>query len=156
MVTPGNLNRRAEFYHQLGSMISAGVPLVKTLEMASLNPSMRGSRRTIAGLIRNLEAGLTFSESMQRVQGWMPEFDIAMLSVGETSGRLDSSFRLLSAYYAARGKKCRVLLYRLAEGLRKSRSWTARQSLTSCFVGCSSRQKGLRFLQSHKLETNSA
>jgi type II secretory pathway component PulF len=39
---------------------------------------------------------------MIKVQGWLPEFDIALLSVGEKSGRLDESFKLLSAYYATR------------------------------------------------------
>ena len=41
---------------------------------------------------------------MTRVQGWMPEFDVALLSVGEGSGRLDVSFKLLANYYAARAK----------------------------------------------------
>jgi type II secretory pathway component PulF len=39
---------------------------------------------------------------MTRVQGWLPEFDIALLSVGEESGRLDASFKLLADYYAIR------------------------------------------------------
>lgn len=102
IITPGQLNRRAELYHQLGSMITAGVPLLKALELVSDNPSNRVSRRTILGLIDHLKSGLTFSESMTRVQGWMPEFDVALLSVGEESGRLDASFKVLSVYYASR------------------------------------------------------
>jgi len=39
---------------------------------------------------------------MTRVQGWLPEFDIALLSVGEESGHLDASFKLLADYYAIR------------------------------------------------------
>jgi type II secretory pathway component PulF len=104
IVTPGQLNRRAELYHQLGSMIAAGVPLIKALEMASANPSTRASRKTFLQLIQHLQSGLTFTESMTRVQGWMPEFDVALLSVGEGSGRLDASFKLLANYYAARAK----------------------------------------------------
>lgn len=104
MVTPAELNRRAELYNQLGSMIAAGVPLVKALEMVSRNASVRGSRKTISGLVENLQAGFTFTDSMKRVQGWMSEFDIALLSVGEESGRLDVSFKLLSNYYATRAQ----------------------------------------------------
>jgi type II secretory pathway component PulF len=104
MVTPAELNRRAELYNQLGSMIAAGVPLVKALEMVSRNASVRGSRKTISGLVENLQAGFTFTDSMKRVQGWMSEFDIALLSVGEESGRLDVSFKLISNYYATRAK----------------------------------------------------
>lgn len=102
IVTPGQLNRRAELYHQLGSMISAGVPLMKALEMASVNPAAHASRKTFLELIQHLQSGLTFSGSMTRVQGWLPEFDIALLSVGEESGRLDASFKLLADYYAIR------------------------------------------------------
>jgi type II secretory pathway component PulF len=102
IVTPGQLNRRAELYHQLGSMISAGVPLMKALEMASVNPAVHASRKTLLELIQHLQSGLTFSGSMTRVQGWLPEFDIALLSVGEESGHLDASFKLLADYYAIR------------------------------------------------------
>ena len=41
---------------------------------------------------------------MKQVQGWLPEFDVALLSVGEESGRLDSSFKLLGRYYTSRAK----------------------------------------------------
>src|SRR5262245_58405743 len=102
IVTPGQLNRRAELYYQLGSMVAAGVPLIQALEMTANNPIVRASRSTIAALTQNLQSGLTFSESMTRVQGWMPEFDIALLAAGEQSGRLDASFKLLSTYYTTR------------------------------------------------------
>jgi type IV pilus assembly protein PilC len=41
---------------------------------------------------------------MTKVQGWMPEFDVALLSVGEQSGRLDNSFKILASYHASRAK----------------------------------------------------
>lgn len=104
IVTPTQLNRRAELYYQLGSMISAGIPLIQALEMTAANPAIRVSRKTIFGLIQCLEAGMTFSQSMNEVQGWLPEFDIALLAAGEKSGRLDTSFKLLSVYYSARAK----------------------------------------------------
>ena len=104
LVTPAELARRAELYNQLSAMITAGVPLVKALEMTASSSSIRGSRKTILGLIENLHAGHTFTDSMKRVQGWMSEFDIALLSVGEESGRLDASFKLLSNNYNARAE----------------------------------------------------
>jgi type II secretory pathway component PulF len=104
IVTPAQLSRRAQLYHQLGSTIGAGVPLLKALEMASRHPEVRGSRKTVDQLIQSIQSGLTFTESMSRAQGWMPEFDVALLSVGEQTGRLDQSFRLLSTYYASRAQ----------------------------------------------------
>jgi type II secretory pathway component PulF len=110
IVTPWELNRRAQLYEQLASMIAAGVPLVKALEMAGRSNAVRGSRKTILALIGHLQEGLTFSDSMVKIQGWLPEFDIALLSVGEQSGRLDESFKLLARNYAARAKIIRDTL----------------------------------------------
>jgi type IV pilus assembly protein PilC len=110
IVTPGQLNRRAELYHQLGSMIAAGVPLVQALEMAGRNPAIGGMKKIIPLLIAQLQNGLTFSDSMVRIHGWMPEFDVALLSVGEQSGRLDNSFQLLAGYYATRARIIRDTL----------------------------------------------
>lgn len=101
MMTPGAMNRRAEFYHQLGSMITAGMPLIRALEMAGRNPS---ARKIVPLLIEQLNRGLTFTDSMKHLHGWMPEFDVALLSVGEQSGRLDVSFKLLADYYLTRAK----------------------------------------------------
>jgi len=88
-------------------MISAGVPLIRALEMAVNNAAIRTSRKTLFGLIEQLQAGHTFSDSMVRVHGWLPEFDVALLSAGEESGRLDSSFKLLATYYATRASVIR-------------------------------------------------
>lgn len=85
-------------------MIAAGVTLIQALEMAGKNNSLRSSRKTILALIEQLRAGHTFTDSMARVHGWLPEFDVALLSVGEESGRLDTTFKLLARYYASRAK----------------------------------------------------
>ena len=113
IVTPAQLNRRAELYHQVGSMLSAGVPLIRSLEMANSHSSLRGSRKIILELVGHLNNGLTFSESMVKVHGWMPEFDVALLSAGERSGRLDASFKTLAVYYSTRAKIIRDTLARM-------------------------------------------
>ncbi len=104
IVTPSELSRRAELYHQLGAMISAGIPLIRALEMAASNPVTRRSQGVILQLIEKLKVGITFSDSMVSIHGWMPDFDVALLSVGEKSGRLDNSFEQLSVYYDQRAR----------------------------------------------------
>ncbi|HEY1662895.1 MAG TPA: type II secretion system F family protein [Verrucomicrobiae bacterium] len=98
------LKRRAELYHQLGTMITAGVPLIQALEMTERNPALRGSRKSISTLIEKLKSGMTFTDSMAAEHGWLPEFDMALLSTGEQSGRLDVSFKRLADYYATRAQ----------------------------------------------------
>jgi type IV pilus assembly protein PilC len=110
--TPRQLSRRAELYSQLGSMITAGVPLIRALEMTA-NNSGQASRKAISSILGHLNNGLTFSDSMQRVHGWMPEFDKALLTAGEHSGRLDQSFKLLGYHYATRASIMRETISRL-------------------------------------------
>lgn len=114
MTTPWELNRRAQLYEQLASMIAAGVPLTKALEMAARNPSIRAARKVIPALIGQMQEGHTFTDSMVKIKGWLPEFDVALLSVGEQTGRLDESFSLLARYYASRAKIIRDTLAGLA------------------------------------------
>ena len=119
MVTPGQLNRRAALFEQLAAMISAGVPLTKAMEMAGRNRSAGVSTKVIQQITHYLQEGHTFTDAMQLVSGqkrgvdvtlkpiktyWLADFDIALLSAGEESGRLDATFRLLARYYASRAK----------------------------------------------------
>lgn len=104
ILTPGQLNRRAELYHQLGTMVTAGVPLIQALEMATRNRATGSMRKYLPMVIERLRNGLTFSDSLRQVTGWLPEFDVALLSAGEQSGRLDVSFKQLADYYATRAK----------------------------------------------------
>src|ERR1700734_981550 len=113
ILTPAQLNRRAELYHQLGAMISAGVPLIHALEMAGNNSSLGASRKTISALVEHLKNGVTFHDSMLRIHGWMPDFDKALLSAGEHAGRLDYSFKQLGIYYSARAAILRDTIYSL-------------------------------------------
>jgi type II secretory pathway component PulF len=113
MTTPGQLKRRAQLYEQLAATIAAGLPLMQALEMASRNRALSGSRATIMALIGHLKDGLTFADSMAKIAGWIPEFDRALLSAGEQSGRLDDAFRQLARNYAARARIIRDTLKKL-------------------------------------------
>lgn len=123
MVTPGQLNRRAAFFEQLAAMIAAGVTLTQALEMAARNRTSGIPPRFLQTLIAHLQAGHTFTDSLQLASGqkrrdptdrsrparsyWLSDFDVALLSAGEESGRLDTTFKLLARYYAARAKLIR-------------------------------------------------
>jgi type II secretory pathway component PulF len=113
IVTPGKLSGRAEFYRQLGAMIEAGVPLMQALQMGSNTTSLRASRKAVAQILEHLKNGLTFSESMEKVHGWMPDFDRALLSAGERSGRLDYTFKILGTHYADRADVARETITNL-------------------------------------------
>jgi type II secretory pathway component PulF len=113
-ITPGQLARRGEFYHQLGQLTAAGLGLVPALQQLERNPPSRSYRLPIHQLLGELTHGFTLSESVQRLGNWLPALDTALLHAGEESGRLDSSFNTLSAYYSERAQLARQILVELA------------------------------------------
>ena len=106
---PSQLSLRAEFYHQFGAMITAGLPLRKALETLYENPVSRSFRRPLRRIHAQLEKGFTFAESITHSGGWLADFDIALLRAGEESGRLDQCFQLLSEHYQRRAQVARTI-----------------------------------------------
>jgi type II secretory pathway component PulF len=110
IVTPRQLNQRAELYHQLGMMITAGLSVHKSLEHLHSNPPSYDLRPPIAHLLASLNQGLTVGESVQRLGKWTPSFDIALIEAGERSGRLDACFKLLATYYRERAEMAKQMI----------------------------------------------
>src|ERR1051325_11238304 len=102
--TPAQFSRRAEFYHQLSQLTAAGLGVVNALQQLQRAPPARSYRQPLEHLIADLGAGFTLGEACQRRSAWLPDFDIALLHVGEQSGRLDASFRSLAEYYNERAR----------------------------------------------------
>jgi type IV pilus assembly protein PilC len=114
LLVPSQFSRRADFYHQLGQLTSAGLGLVQGLEQLKRHPPSRSYRQPIQQLLDQLAAGYTFSESARRLGQWLPAFDLALLQAGEQSGRLETCFRLLADYYTDRARMARQLIADLA------------------------------------------
>jgi type II secretory pathway component PulF len=53
----------------------------------------------VSGQKRGLEVSLKPNQAC-----WLADFDVALLSAGEESGRLDTTFKLLARYYTSRAK----------------------------------------------------
>src|SRR5271168_3518594 len=102
IITPRQLARRAELYHQLGVMISAGLTVHQSLEQLKRNPPDHALRPKISEWLLHLDQGLTVSQAVQSIGQWMPSFDLALIEAGEQSGRLDASFKLLALHYQER------------------------------------------------------
>ena len=107
------MERRAEFYHQVGMMTEAGLSLVQSLESLNRAKVFRSLARQISQLMDRLEQGSTFTESAAGIRGWLPAFDLALLDSGERSGRLDVCFRLLSEFYRQRAQATREVIRQL-------------------------------------------
>ena len=109
IITPGQLNQRAELYHQLGIMLTAGITLPQALEQAQRN-APRALRPTIRKLLEALREGFTLTDALGQLGRWIPSFDAALLEAGERSGRMDASFKLLALYYRERAQMARQMI----------------------------------------------
>lgn len=110
IVTPGQLNRRAELYQQLAQLTAAGLGLVGSLEQLHRHPPARSFRVPLQTILDGLAQGYTFAESAARVPDWLPEFDLALVDAGERSGRLDVCFRALAGFYHERARLIKQMI----------------------------------------------
>jgi type II secretory pathway component PulF len=114
IITPGQLSRRADFYHQLGQLTSAGISLLRALEQLKIHPPDRSYRAPLVSALTQIADGSTFTDALQSYGRWLPAFDLALLQAGEQSGRLEACFRLLADYYTDRARLARQMIGDLA------------------------------------------
>ncbi len=74
---------------QLSSMLSAGVTLVKALNILYLQMDKKNIKESIKRLYESVQRGEQLSEGLRKQVGVFPEIMISMVEAGEASGRLD-------------------------------------------------------------------
>jgi type IV pilus assembly protein PilC len=114
IVTPSELNRRADFYHQLQQLTAAGLGITRSLDQLKRNASSHSYRLATGQLLAQIETGHALGESMRAIPDWLPDFDITLVEAGEQSGRLDRCFRMLGDYYVERAKIAKKIIGGLA------------------------------------------
>ena len=114
ILLPSELEHRSEFYHQLGSMLPAGLTITKSLETLLTSPPSGSLKKPIQQLLESIQRGSTFVEGTARLHDWLPSFDLALLRAGEESGRLDACCTLLASYYHERAQRSREIMSDLA------------------------------------------
>src|ERR1017187_10508142 len=112
IISPRQFVQRAELYHQLGQLMSAGVPIVRALEQIERRPPASAYHKPLQHLLNEIAKGATLAESLQRLD-WLPAFDLALIGAGEQSGRLDACFRMLADYYNDRARVIRQVISQL-------------------------------------------
>ena len=114
ILTPRQLQQRAELHQQLGQLTAAGITLLGALELLERNPPARLDREPLRRLQQAIRQGGTLTEALRGTGQWLPPFDIALIHAGEQSGRLPECFRLLADHYAERAQLARQVLGELA------------------------------------------
>jgi type IV pilus assembly protein PilC len=112
IISPRQFVQRAELYHQLNQLTSAGIPIVRALEQIERRPPAAAYHKPLQHLLNEIAKGATLSESLRRLD-WLPAFDLALIGAGEQSGRLDACFRMLADYYNDRARVVRQVISQL-------------------------------------------
>jgi type II secretory pathway component PulF len=112
IISPRQFVQRAELYHQLNQLTSAGVPIIRALEQIERRPPAYAYHKPLQRLLNEITQGATLAGSLRRLD-WLPEFDMALIGAGEQSGRLDTCFRLLADYYNDRARVTRQVISQL-------------------------------------------
>ena len=99
LLAPGvSLVDAALFSRQMFTLLKAGVPIMRALgglQESAINPTLRD---VIGELRSSLDAGRELSTAMQKHPEVFSPFYVSVVRVGETTGQLEESFRLLFGY----------------------------------------------------------
>lgn len=95
-----------QFSRQMHSLTRAGVPILSALAGLTATTRNRTLASTLGEIRQSLEAGHDLASALNQHPKVFSPFYVAMIRVGETSGKLQDIFQQL-AYYLAREKTTR-------------------------------------------------
>lgn len=88
----------APFSRQLSAMVLAGMPLVQALDALQDQTSDKNFQNVILGLKNYLQAGASFSESLQHYPTIFDNLYINMIKAGESGGKLGETAGRLAGF----------------------------------------------------------
>lgn len=86
------------FIRQMYSLTKAGVPMMRAIEGLASNSTNRRLGRALQGISEELERGRSLSAAMAEYPHCFPKLVIAVVHVGENTGRLDEAFLQVGEY----------------------------------------------------------
>ena len=86
------------FSRQLAVMIRAGLPLLEILDILSEQMEKRSFQNVIKQVEKDVEAGASFTEALQRHPSVFSTFFISMVRAGEAAGMLENILEQVATY----------------------------------------------------------
>ena len=90
------------FARNLSITLSAGVPLIRSLEIVMSQTQSAGLSLTLKEVNKDIKKGLSLSESIQKYPKIFPPLWKGIIEVGEASGNLPFVLEKLSGYLELR------------------------------------------------------
>ncbi|HEY9787428.1 MAG TPA: type II secretion system F family protein [Candidatus Obscuribacterales bacterium] len=104
MFEPVTIKDMVVFSRQFSAMVSAGVPMLRTLTIIVEQCKNRRLRKTLDEVRRSVEAGLSLSDALSRHPDIFDKLYISMVRAGETGGFLAEVLKRLADFLEARQK----------------------------------------------------
>lgn len=90
----------ADFCRQLGTLLGAGVSLVRALNIITGDENLRPKTRAVYNeILRLIKQGVALSDAMEQQAPAFPELLINMMRSAESSGNLDGTARRMAEHY---------------------------------------------------------
>ena len=108
--SPRTLTRRAEWLEQLATLLEAGVPILRALELQKRSTLARPWRKGITTLMGRIEAGDPLPVALAQSGNWLSDFDQTLLGAAAQSGRMERALRFLAHDDRERAKLQRLMM----------------------------------------------
>ncbi|HPY75521.1 MAG: type II secretion system F family protein [Planctomycetes bacterium] len=109
----GSVKVKAEdivvFTRQMSTMISAGIPLLESLEILQDQQENKGFANALSDIVDRVRSGSDFSDSLGNHPKIFPQIYVSMVKAGEVSGQLDVILTRLAEYQEASIKLIRQI-----------------------------------------------
>ncbi|MGH7543661.1 MAG: type II secretion system F family protein [Gemmatimonadota bacterium] len=86
------------FTRQFATMISAGLPLVQSLDTLSVQQTKPKVAEKIRAVLREVQSGATLADAMRRQRDFFGDIYVSMIAAGEVGGVLDTILGRLADY----------------------------------------------------------
>lgn len=110
MNTPRSLSARADLYRRLGQFLSAGIPVVQSLENLHRSPPSADCRPFLGQLLETIRSGGSVTEGFRAGNRWATPLETTLIEASERSGRLDHCLRRLAETYDEDARQLRQSL----------------------------------------------
>lgn len=93
-----NVEARAAFYHELGALLRAGLPMVGALDILIASPDQRDRAGLLAGVRDRIREGESLAAALASCVPQTSAFERALLSAGARAGNLEAVSEQLGRY----------------------------------------------------------
>ena len=89
----------SDFSRELGTLLGAGVPLVRALNIMAKRDIPENAKEIYTRLYRSLKQGSMLSEAMEQQEAVFPELLRSMIRASEASGQMEQTCMEMAAHY---------------------------------------------------------